>query len=77
MRCRCHARDHAGYVDVAHEQRVVAAGEIDAEAVDAARRYLVMALGAADRLDVGHGCGPVHHFADAWASNPARRWLKT
>ena len=46
-----------------------------ADAVDAARRYLLMALGAADRLSVGHGCGPVHHFADAWADDPARRWL--
>lgn len=46
-----------------------------AGAVGAARRYLVMALGAADRLEVGHGCGPVHHFADAWAADPARRWL--
>lgn len=47
-----------------------------ADAVDAARRYLVMALGAADRLSVGHGCGPVHHFADLWAHDPAQRWLK-
>jgi hydroxymethylpyrimidine/phosphomethylpyrimidine kinase len=46
-----------------------------ADAVAAARRYLVMALGAADRLTVGHGCGPVHHFADAWIADPARRWL--
>lgn len=47
-----------------------------ADAVEAARRYLVMALGAADRLSVGHGCGPVHHFADLWADDPARRWLE-
>lgn len=48
-----------------------------ADAVDAARRYLLMALGAADRLSVGHGCGPVHHFADLWANDPAQRWLET
>ncbi len=48
-----------------------------ADAVEAARRYLMMALGAADRLSVGHGCGPVHHFADAWANDPAARWLQT
>ncbi len=47
-----------------------------ADAVDAARRYLVMALGAADRLSVGHGCGPVHHFADLWANDPVQRWLE-
>ncbi len=47
-----------------------------AEAVEAARRYLVMALGAADRLSVGQGCGPVHHFVDLWANDPARRWLE-
>lgn len=47
-----------------------------ADAVDAARRYLMMALGAADRLSVGHGIGPVHHFADAWANDPAARWLE-
>ncbi len=47
-----------------------------ADTVDAARRYLVMALRAADRLAVGHGCGPVHHFADLWANDPAQRWLE-
>lgn len=48
-----------------------------AATVDAARRYLLMALAAADRLSVGQGCGPVHHFADLWAHDPARRWLET
>lgn len=47
-----------------------------ADAVDAGRRYLVMALRAADQLSVGHGYGPVHHFADLWANDPAQRWLE-
>lgn len=51
------------------------AAESLSDAVDAARRYLVMALEAADELDVGTGCGPVHHFADAWGDDPVQRWL--
>ncbi|MFA9438400.1 bifunctional hydroxymethylpyrimidine kinase/phosphomethylpyrimidine kinase [Uliginosibacterium sp. sgz301328] len=34
--------------------------------VVAARAYLQSALEAADRLDVGHGIGPVHHFHQWW-----------
>ena len=37
-----------------------------AAAVGAAKAYLTGALGAADRLDVGHGHGPVHHFYAMW-----------
>ena len=37
-------------------------------AVSAAKAYLTGALGAADRLDVGHGHGPVHHFYAVWDS---------
>lgn len=33
------------------------------EAVRAARRYMQQAVAAADDLSVGHGHGPVHHFA--------------
>ena len=36
------------------------------DAVRAAKDYLTEALRAADRLEVGHGHGPVHHFARLW-----------
>lgn len=36
------------------------------DAIRAAKDYLTEALRAADRLDVGHGSGPVHHFARLW-----------
>jgi hydroxymethylpyrimidine/phosphomethylpyrimidine kinase len=35
-------------------------------AVRAAKDYLTAALRAADRLSVGHGRGPVHHFHAIW-----------
>ena len=35
-------------------------------AVVQAKDYLTGALAAADRLDVGHGHGPVHHFYRSW-----------
>jgi hydroxymethylpyrimidine/phosphomethylpyrimidine kinase len=35
-------------------------------AVKDAKAYLTGALAAADRLDVGHGHGPVHHFWNLW-----------
>jgi hydroxymethylpyrimidine/phosphomethylpyrimidine kinase len=35
-------------------------------AVRAAKDYLTAAIAAADRLDVGHGHGPVHHFHALW-----------
>jgi hydroxymethylpyrimidine/phosphomethylpyrimidine kinase len=35
-------------------------------AVTDAKAYLTRALAAADRLDVGHGHGPVHHLVDWW-----------
>ncbi len=34
-------------------------------AVGDAKRWLSGALAAADRLDIGHGSGPVHHFHEA------------
>ena len=36
------------------------------QTVAAAREWLQAALIAADRLDVGHGIGPVHHFHAWW-----------
>ena len=32
------------------------------DAIDAAKQYLSQALIHADTLDIGSGCGPVHHF---------------
>ena len=37
-----------------------------APAVGEAKQYLTAALAASDRLDVGHGVGPVHHFWRWW-----------
>jgi hydroxymethylpyrimidine/phosphomethylpyrimidine kinase len=37
-----------------------------AEAAKAAKAYVSAAIAAADRLKVGHGRGPVHHFHDGW-----------
>ncbi len=37
-----------------------------AEAVRAAKEYITAAIAAADRLQVGHGHGPVHHFHAWW-----------
>ena len=39
-------------------------------AVREARDYLRGALQAADRLEVGHGHGPVHHFHALWGRQP-------
>lgn len=36
------------------------------EAVARAKAYLTAALAAADRLAIGHGAGPVHHFHAFW-----------
>lgn len=36
------------------------------EAVPAAKDYLTAAIGAADRLSIGRGHGPVHHFHAVW-----------
>ncbi|WGF90590.1 bifunctional hydroxymethylpyrimidine kinase/phosphomethylpyrimidine kinase [Marinivivus vitaminiproducens] len=41
------------------------------DAVRAAKDYITRAIHAADRLQVGHGHGPVHHFHALW--QPARR----
>ncbi|MBS0025319.1 bifunctional hydroxymethylpyrimidine kinase/phosphomethylpyrimidine kinase [Microbacterium paraoxydans] len=44
----------------------LARGEEPAAAVRAARAWLRESLRAADRLHVGHGCGPIHHLAGMW-----------
>jgi hydroxymethylpyrimidine/phosphomethylpyrimidine kinase len=38
------------------------------EAVREAKAYLTAALQAADRLSIGHGHGPVHHFHALWST---------
>jgi hydroxymethylpyrimidine/phosphomethylpyrimidine kinase len=35
-------------------------------ATEQAKRYVAGAIAAADRLDVGHGHGPTHHFHVFW-----------
>ena len=40
----------------------LAKGEDLETAVRAAKTYVTAAIAAADRLDVGHGHGPIHHF---------------
>jgi hydroxymethylpyrimidine/phosphomethylpyrimidine kinase len=44
----------------------LARGEDLAAAVRAAKDYVTAAIAAADRLSVGHGHGPVHHFHRWW-----------
>ena len=44
----------------------LARGEDLAVAVRAAKDYVTAAIAAADRLGVGHGRGPVHHFHRWW-----------
>ena len=36
------------------------------QAAKAAKAYVSAAIAAADRLKVGHGSGPLHHFHDRW-----------
>jgi hydroxymethylpyrimidine/phosphomethylpyrimidine kinase len=31
-----------------------------------AKAFVTAALAAADRLEIGSGCGPVHHFHAGW-----------
>ncbi|MEP6560188.1 MAG: bifunctional hydroxymethylpyrimidine kinase/phosphomethylpyrimidine kinase [Nakamurella sp.] len=40
-------------------------------ATSAAKQWLTGAIAAADRLDIGHGHGPVHHFYRWWDQPPA------
>jgi hydroxymethylpyrimidine/phosphomethylpyrimidine kinase len=43
------------------------------EAVRGAKAYLTQAIAAADRLEVGHGHGPVHHFHAWWPKEGSPR----
>jgi hydroxymethylpyrimidine/phosphomethylpyrimidine kinase len=36
--------------------------------VRAAKAYVTAAIAAADRLSIGHGHGPVHHFHAHWST---------
>lgn len=45
----------------------LAKGETLDDAVKSAKAYIANAIAAADRLSVGHGHGPVHHFHAYWA----------
>lgn len=45
----------------------LAKGQPLPEAVGRAHRWLQGAIAAADRLEVGSGHGPVHHFHEVWA----------
>jgi hydroxymethylpyrimidine/phosphomethylpyrimidine kinase len=44
----------------------LAKGQGLTEAVRAAKEYVTAAIAAADRLTIGHGDGPVHHFHRWW-----------
>ena len=44
----------------------LAQGMALAAAVERAKRYVTAAIVAADRLSIGHGHGPVHHFHAIW-----------
>ena len=44
----------------------LARGLPEAQAAQAAKKYMTSALKHADRLDVGKGAGPVHHFFAHW-----------
>ena len=47
----------------------LALGHALADAVGHAKAYLHEAIAAADRLQVGHGRGPVHHFHQWWTDD--------
>ncbi len=49
----------------------LAKGADDRAAVTAAKAYVLGAIAAADRLSVGHGHGPTHHFHALWPVTPA------
>ncbi|MGZ3411698.1 MAG: bifunctional hydroxymethylpyrimidine kinase/phosphomethylpyrimidine kinase [Xanthobacteraceae bacterium] len=48
----------------------LARGQSLGDAVRGAKAYVTAAIAAADRLGVGHGHGPVHHFHHWWRDNP-------
>jgi hydroxymethylpyrimidine/phosphomethylpyrimidine kinase len=45
----------------------LARGRPMVEAIEAAKAYVSRAIAAADRLAVGSGHGPVHHFHALWS----------
>jgi hydroxymethylpyrimidine/phosphomethylpyrimidine kinase len=46
---------------------LVARGRRLDDAVAGAKAYLTQAIAASDRLSIGHGAGPVHHFHALWS----------
>jgi hydroxymethylpyrimidine/phosphomethylpyrimidine kinase len=48
----------------------LAKGLTPAEAVAAGKDYVTAAIAAADRLAVGSGRGPLHHFQASWPAAP-------
>jgi hydroxymethylpyrimidine/phosphomethylpyrimidine kinase len=44
----------------------LAKGLLLGEAVSEAKTYVTRAIAAADRLDIGSGRGPLHHFFKWW-----------
>lgn len=50
----------------------LAHGDELVDAVSAAKEYLSAALAAADRLNVGSGHGPVHHFHALWEASQGK-----
>ncbi|WJH40155.1 bifunctional hydroxymethylpyrimidine kinase/phosphomethylpyrimidine kinase [Aliirhizobium terrae] len=51
----------------------LAKGASMVSAVTTAKAYLAEAIAAADKLDVGSGHGPVHHFVQLWESEGITR----
>ncbi len=51
----------------------LAKGQSMVEAAGVAKAYLAKAISAADRLSVGSGHGPVHHFVELWKEGVTRR----
>jgi hydroxymethylpyrimidine/phosphomethylpyrimidine kinase len=41
------------------------------DAIDMAKRYVTQAIAASDRLSVGKGHGPTHHFHRWWSTEPS------
>lgn len=50
----------------------LAQGRDTAAALAAAKAYVAGAIAAADRLSVGHGHGPTHHFHALWPDAPGK-----
>jgi hydroxymethylpyrimidine/phosphomethylpyrimidine kinase len=44
----------------------IAKGMTLADAAQVAKSYVTTAIAAADRLSIGSGHGPVHHFYRSW-----------